>query len=130
YVRVGEQTFFITHALQAAFESGRAYRVFYTPKGRIIVSGEFAPAPSAATRATRFATPEFAEPLGFSRQDLDANRAGRLTAAQIARLRKSRNQHVILALVSLLAAFGAVQVWPLVGNGTWTTVFFAAVTLL
>ena len=128
YVCVGEQEFFVGRNLQLAFQPGEAYSVFYTPRGRLIVSGEFAPAPSAETVASRLLATELASALGFSREDLDANRAGRLSPAQSARLGRIRNRAIVTALVSGAIAAGIVALWPSF-NGSTTSIIFWALLL-
>lgn len=130
YVRIGEVEFFITRDLQQAFESGKPYRVFYTPKRRIIVSGEFAPMPDSVTRASRLVTPKLANAIGFSREDLEANRAGRLSPVQVAVLSKSRNHHLLLALVGLPVAVAIAHFWPVLAERFWAILFWGAFDLI
>jgi len=129
YARIGAQEFFVDRDLQLAFQPGSAYRVFYTPRGRLIVSGEFAPEPSPETATSRLLSPELASVLGFSREDLDANRAGRLSPAQAAKLRRTRTGDIIRGLVSAVVSAGMVTLWPLL-NGSTTTLLFWALVLL
>ena len=129
YVRIGAQEFFVGRDLQLAFQAGSAYRVFYTPRGRLIVSGEFAPEPSPDTVASRLLSPELAAVLGFSREDLDANRAGRLSPAQAATLRRAHTRDIVRGLVSAAIAAGVVALWSLLNSSTTAILFWALVLL-
>jgi hypothetical protein len=130
YVRIGSEEFFIDRDLQMAFKPGSAYRVFYTPKGRILVAGEFAAAPDPATIASRLVSPELASALGFSREDLDANRAGRQSAAQVTRLRRLRKREMVQGLVSAGIAAGIIAAWPLFDTSTISRLFWGGILLL
>jgi hypothetical protein len=129
YVRIGTEEFFVSRTLQSAFEPGHRYRVYYTPKGRIIVSAEWLPVPTSEATISGLPSSELAAAIGFQRDELDANRTGRLSTPQAARLRKSRNHHVLLAVVSGLAAYGFLQLHPFFGTSTTGQIFWGLLML-
>lgn len=129
YVRIADEEFFVTRSLQSAFEAGQAYRVYYTPKGRIIVAAEWLPVPNSEPRTSGLRSTELAAAIGFQRDELDMNRTGRLSTPQAARLRKSRNHHVLLAVVSGLAAYGVLQLYPGLSTSTTGQIFWGLLML-
>lgn len=127
YVRIGAEEFFIPYRLQQAFVPGETYHIFYTPKGRLIVSGESAPPPTA--EVSRLPTPQLAQVLGFDWEDLAANRAGRLSPAQATRLRRLRTREIYTAIVSGLAAVGVGLLWPLLDHSTTMLLFWGLILI-